>query len=117
MQNKQLIVLSTYICIVIDDNKNFYERLEKQLSESSKWPSLYRFKFIVKSEIKNINKLKSIFDDVKNNVILTAILTYMASEDESKASREKRIMPKNPRTGKQASWPKKRAPRRAPLDN
>jgi|TARA_X000001036_G_C20648078_1_gene793876 hypothetical protein len=51
---------------VIDDNKNFYERLEKQLSESSKWPSLYRFKFIVKSETKNINKLKSIFDDVKN---------------------------------------------------
>ena len=60
---------------------------------------------------------KIIFDDVKNNVILTAILTYMASEDESKASREKRIMPKNPRTGKQASWPKKRAPRRAPSDN
>ena len=51
---------------MIDDNKNFYERLVKQLSESSKWPSLYRFKFIVKSETKNINKLKSIFDDVKN---------------------------------------------------
>jgi len=45
---------------VIDDNKSFYERLEKQLSESSKWPSLYRFKFIVKSETKNFELLKSV---------------------------------------------------------
>ena len=66
MQNKQLIVLSAYICSVIDDNKSFYERLEKQLSESSKWPSLYRFKFIVKSETKKIEQLKSVFADIKN---------------------------------------------------
>ena len=66
MQNKQLIVLSAYICFVIDDNKSFYERLEKQLSESSKWPSLYRFKFIVKSETKKIEQLKSVFADIKN---------------------------------------------------
>ena len=66
MQNKQLIVLSAYICSVIDDNKNFYERLEKQLSESSKWPSLYRFKFIVKSETKNFELLKSVFADIEN---------------------------------------------------
>jgi len=51
---------------VIDDNKSFYERLEKQLSESSKWPSLYRFKFIVKSETKKIEQLKSVFADIKN---------------------------------------------------
>jgi len=50
-------------------------------------------------------------------VILTAILTYMASEDESKASREKRVMPVSPRTGKQAVWPKKRAPRRSVPNN
>tara|TARA_Y100000385_G_scaffold41762_1_gene38844 strand:+ start:307 stop:639 length:333 start_codon:yes stop_codon:yes gene_type:complete len=66
LQNKQLIVLSAYICFVIDDNKSFYERLEKQLSESSKWPSLYRFKFIVKSETKKIEQLKSVFADIKN---------------------------------------------------
>ena len=51
---------------MIDDNKSFYERLEKQLSESSKWPSLYRFKFIVKSETKKIEQLKSVFADIKN---------------------------------------------------
>ena len=60
---------------------------------------------------------KIIFDDVRSNVILTAILTYMASEDESKASREKRIMPVSPRTGKQAIWPRKRAPKRNVTDN
>ncbi|MDB4050479.1 DUF493 domain-containing protein [Flavobacteriaceae bacterium] len=69
MQNKQLIVLSTYICHVNNDNNDFYERLEKQLSESSSWPSLYRFKFIIKSDIKNIEQLKSIFSDVKNTDI------------------------------------------------
>ena len=51
---------------MIDDNKSFYERLEKQLSESSKWPSLYRFKLIVKSETKKIEQLKSVFADIKN---------------------------------------------------
>ena len=60
---------------------------------------------------------KIIFDDVRSNVILTAILTYMASEDESKASREKRIMPVSPRTGKHAIWPRKRAPKRKVTDN
>ena len=51
---------------MIDDNKSFYERLEKQLSESSKWPSIYRFKFIVKSETKNFDQLKSVFADIEN---------------------------------------------------
>ena len=41
----------------------------------------------------------------------------MASEDKEKASREKRVMPINPRTGKEASWPRKRNPRRKPIDN
>lgn len=49
-----------------DDSNEFYKRLEKQLTESSSWPSLYRFKFIIKSEIKNIEELKSIFDDINN---------------------------------------------------
>ena len=60
---------------------------------------------------------KIVFDDVRDNVILTAILTYMASEDDSKASREKRIMPINPRTGREASWPRKRSPRRKSPNN
>ncbi len=36
----------------------------------------------------------------------------MASEDKNKASREKRVMPVNPRTGKEVPWPNTRSPRR-----
>lgn len=51
---------------------------------------------------------KIVFDDVTNNVILTAILTYMASEDPERTSREKAILPLNPRTGEQMTWPEPR---------
>lgn len=53
---------------------------------------------------------KIVFDDVRNNVILTAILTYMASEDPEITSRERRVLPVNPRTGEQRTWP---SPRKA----
>ena len=49
---------------------------------------------------------KIVFDDVRNNAILTAILAYMASEDPETTSREKIVLPINPRTGEQATWPK-----------
>jgi len=61
---------------------------------------------------------KIVFDDLINNVILTAILAYKASEDEDKASRERRIMPEsviNPRTGRtmrSRGWPSIRKPNR-----
>ena len=61
---------------------------------------------------------KIVFDDLKNNVILTAILAYKASEDNEKASRERRIFPKssiNPRTGRpmrSRGWPSVRKPNR-----
>lgn len=55
---------------------------------------------------------KIVFDDVRNNVVLTAILTYMASEDPEKTSRQRIVMPVNSRTGKQREWPKPRSPRR-----
>ena len=61
---------------------------------------------------------KIVFDDLKNNVILTAILAYKASEDEDKASREKRVIPKstiNPYSGRMMrsrGWPSVRKPNR-----
>ncbi|MFD1063042.1 M20/M25/M40 family metallo-hydrolase [Winogradskyella litorisediminis] len=55
---------------------------------------------------------KIVFDDVRNNAILTAILAYMASEDAEKTSREKIVLPINPRTGKQRTWPTPRSPNR-----
>lgn len=55
---------------------------------------------------------KIVFDDVRNNVILTAVLAYMASEDENKTSREQIVLPINPRTGEQRTWPTQRSPNR-----
>ena len=55
---------------------------------------------------------KIVFDDVRSNVILTAILAYKASEEEELVSREKREMPINPRTGRVRDWPSIRKPNR-----
>lgn len=56
---------------------------------------------------------KIVFDDVRDNAILTAILAYMASEDPEKTSREKSMLPVNPRTGERMTWPAKRSPTRS----
>ena len=55
---------------------------------------------------------KIVFDDVRNNVILTAILTYMASEDPQRASREKSVLPIDSETGERQTWPKPKSPER-----
>ena len=47
---------------------------------------------------------KIVFEDVRNNVILTAILAYMASEDPEFFDRTKREMPIDPATGKPGKW-------------
>ena len=55
---------------------------------------------------------KIVFNDVRDNVILTAILTYMASEDDQTFPRDKAVLPMNRRTGEQMSWPSPRKPTR-----
>jgi carboxypeptidase Q len=55
---------------------------------------------------------KIVFDDVRNNSILTAILTYMASEDPEKTSTDKIVLPTSRWTGKQMEWPTQRSPNR-----
>ena len=55
---------------------------------------------------------KIVFDDVRSNAILTAILAYMASEDPAKTSREQVILPVSERTGEQMKWPAQRSPTR-----
>lgn len=50
---------------------------------------------------------KIVFDDVRNNAILTAILAYMASEDPAKTSRERRILPAGA-DGQPGQWPPQR---------
>lgn len=56
---------------------------------------------------------KIIFDDVRNNAILTAVLTYMASEDPEFFPRDKAVLPVSRRTGEQMTWP---TPRKANRD-
>jgi len=60
---------------------------------------------------------KIVFDDVRNNAILTAILVYQACEDPNKTSREKSVLPINSRTGEQSKWPEQRkATRKGGMD-
>jgi Zn-dependent M28 family amino/carboxypeptidase len=56
---------------------------------------------------------KLVFDDLKNNVVLTACLVYLASEDPTFISRDRRIMPDDKKTGKPGSWPAQHDPERA----
>ncbi len=51
---------------------------------------------------------KIVFDDVRNNAMLAAILVYMACEDSQKTSREKSVLPINNRTGEPGKWPEQR---------
>ena len=55
---------------------------------------------------------KIVFDDLRNNAILTAVLAYMASEDNEKTSREKIVLPVSKRTEKQMKRPSTRSPNR-----
>ncbi len=55
---------------------------------------------------------KIVFDELENNVILTAVLAYMASEDEERTSREKINLPVDPQTGRPEEWPSPRSPER-----
>ncbi len=55
---------------------------------------------------------KIVFDDVRNNAILTAIMTYMASEDDQTFPRDKAVLPVSPWSGKQMEWPTPRSPQR-----
>ncbi|MFD2521718.1 M20/M25/M40 family metallo-hydrolase [Emticicia soli] len=59
---------------------------------------------------------KIVFDDVRNNAILAAILAYEASEDPTRTSTEKSVLPLNDK-GQPGSWPAKRSPiRKGGLD-
>lgn len=55
---------------------------------------------------------KIVFDDVRSNAILTAILAYEASEDDAKTSREKIVLPIDEKTGQRQEWPEHRSPQR-----
>lgn len=41
--------------------KDFYTRLKEELSQTSKWPSLYLYKFIIPCQEDKIQQMNSIF--------------------------------------------------------
>lgn len=60
---------------------------------------------------------KIVFDDVKNNAILAAIMAYQASEDPAKTPRDKSVLPVNTKTGETTKWPdQKKATRKGGID-
>ncbi|NVK86096.1 MAG: M20/M25/M40 family metallo-hydrolase [Cytophagia bacterium] len=55
---------------------------------------------------------KIVFDDVRDNVILTAIMVYMACEDPEFFPRDKAVLGVNPWNGRPTEWPTPRKPNR-----
>ena len=47
---------------------------------------------------------KIVFDDLKSNATLAAMLAYLASEDPERVPRDKALLPVNPRTGEPRAW-------------
>lgn len=56
---------------------------------------------------------KIVFDDLKNNATLAAMLAYAASEDPERVPRDRTILPINPRTGEPKQWVRCNQPRRS----
>lgn len=48
---------------------------------------------------------KMVFEEIRSNAVLAAILVYMACEDPGRLTHEKADLPNNPRTGAPAAWP------------
>ncbi len=55
---------------------------------------------------------KIVWDDVRNNAILVAIMVYMACEEPELIPRDRMVLPINTRTGEQTKWPEQRKPKR-----
>ncbi|HEX6644292.1 MAG TPA: M20/M25/M40 family metallo-hydrolase [Gemmatimonadales bacterium] len=59
---------------------------------------------------------KIMFDEIRNNATLTAMLAYLAAEDPEMIPRERRVMPVG-RNGQQTEWPSCPSPARASTES
>jgi hypothetical protein len=57
---------------------------------------------------------KIVFDDLKENATLAAMLAYLASEDPERMGRDRAVLPINPRTNQPRTWLRCYEPRREP---
>jgi hypothetical protein len=48
---------------------------------------------------------KIVLDEVRANAVLTAMLAYLASQDPERVPRDRRLLPRDPRTGELSQWP------------
>ena len=48
----------------------FYESLKEKLESETSWPSIYLFKFIVKSSSKSLEEVIAVFNDVEDRIEL-----------------------------------------------
>jgi hypothetical protein len=55
---------------------------------------------------------KIVFDDLRNNATLAAMLAYAASEDPDRVPRDRAVLPIDPRTGQPRNWAICGTPRR-----
>jgi hypothetical protein len=46
------------------NSEEFYEKLKGQLHETSSWPAIYLYKFIIKSDPIKVGILEAIFDNM-----------------------------------------------------
>tara|TARA_R110002050_G_scaffold2603_5_gene14843 strand:+ start:5012 stop:5329 length:318 start_codon:yes stop_codon:yes gene_type:complete len=54
----------------MEDKKAKYEKLKEQLSQSTKWPSLYMFKFIVPAQNEKIAQVEGLFNTKESQIQL-----------------------------------------------
>jgi len=60
---------------------------------------------------------KIVFDELKQNATLAAMLVYLASEDPQTMPRDRRVMPVDPATGKVRPWPECATPSRTSAES
>ncbi|CAN5796551.1 M28 family metallopeptidase [soil metagenome] len=61
---------------------------------------------------------KIVFDDLRNNAVMVAMLAYMAAEERTRVPRDRQDpLPVNPRTAERIEWPACVAPYRTPAES
>ena len=73
-----------------DKSDAFYEKLKHQLADTSMWPTLYLYKFIVPSSNATITKIHTIFND------MGAVITTKESKKGTYSSVSVNVKMKNP---------------------
>ncbi|MDV7138970.1 DUF493 family protein [Maribacter sp. TH_r10] len=73
-----------------ENPEEFYSRLKTQLEESTKWPSLYLYKFIVLTDADKIKQVHGIFNNIG------AVIDSKQSKNGKYTSLSIRVNLKNP---------------------